>query len=100
MSNKGNDGFSGRENRTISGTEILGEEVCVTPEKIIPDANTRFDFTKMQLFISIPQASLHNQARGYIEPSLWDEGINAALLNYNFSGGVHSPVILIVIIIS
>ncbi|WP_163387229.1 fimbria/pilus outer membrane usher protein [Enterobacter ludwigii] len=65
----------------------LGEEVCVTPEKIIPDANTRFDFTKMQLFISIPQASLHNQARGYIEPSLWDEGINAALLNYNFSGG-------------
>lgn len=65
----------------------LEETECVTPEKVIPDAFTRFDFTKMQLFISIPQASLHNQARGYIDPSLWDEGINAALLNYNFSGG-------------
>ena len=65
----------------------LEETECVTPEKVIPDAFTRFDFTQMKLFISIPQASLHHQARGYIDPSLWDGGINAALLNYNFSGG-------------
>ncbi|MBA7843251.1 fimbria/pilus outer membrane usher protein [Klebsiella sp. RHBSTW-00484] len=65
----------------------LAEDECVAPEKAIQDAWARFDFTRMQLFISIPQASLHHQARGYIEPSLWDEGINAALLNYNFSGG-------------
>ena len=65
----------------------LHDEECVEPEKVIPNAWTRFDFTKMQLFISIPQASLHNPARGYIDPLLWDEGINAALLNYNFSGG-------------
>lgn len=62
-------------------------EECVSPEKTIPDARTRFDFTKMQLFISIPQVSLHNRARGYIDPSLWDDGITAAMLNYSFSGG-------------
>lgn len=65
----------------------LGEGECIEPEKVIHNASSRFDFTKMQLFISIPQASLHNQAQGYIDPSLWDEGINAALLNYSFSGG-------------
>ncbi|EBY6849592.1 fimbrial protein FimD [Salmonella enterica subsp. enterica] len=65
----------------------LDDDACVSPEQYIPGATTRFDFTKMQVFITIPQASMHNQARGYIDPSLWDEGINAALLNYNFSGG-------------
>lgn len=58
---------------------------CVVPGDIIPGANTHFIFTKMRLDISIPQASLINKARGYIDPELWDEGINAALLNYNFS---------------
>lgn len=65
----------------------LGDDACVSPEQYIPGATSRFDFTKMQVFITVPQASMHNQARGYIDPSLWDEGINAALLNYNFSGG-------------
>lgn len=62
-----------------------GDE-CISLETLIPDAYTKFNFTKMRLDISIPQASLNNKARGYIEPELWDEGINAALLNYNFSG--------------
>lgn len=29
---------------------------------------------------------MSNRARGYIPPELWDPGINAGLLNYNFSG--------------
>lgn len=65
----------------------LREDECIEVEKMIPNSWTRFDFTKMQLFISIPQASMKNQPRGYIDPSRWEDGINAALLNYNFSGG-------------
>ncbi|WP_413504030.1 fimbria/pilus outer membrane usher protein [Serratia grimesii] len=61
------------------------ENECVMLRGIIPDAYTLFTFTKMRLDISIPQASLFNKARGYIDPELWDEGINAAILNYNFS---------------
>jgi hypothetical protein len=34
-----------------------------------------------------------NRARGYIPPELWDHGINAGLLNYNFTGNnVHNDV--------
>ncbi|HGN9370287.1 TPA: fimbria/pilus outer membrane usher protein [Citrobacter pasteurii] len=48
--------------------------------------NTFFDFNKQQLQISIPQAALANDVRGYIPPEDWDEGINAVILNYDFTG--------------
>ena len=79
--------FIGVKMERYPALTALGDDECMAPEKVIPDASTRFDFTKMKLFISIPQASLHNLARGYIDPSLWDDGINAAMVNYNFSGG-------------
>lgn len=61
------------------------EDQCVMLGTVIPAAFTSFDFGKMRLDISVPQASVHNQARGYIKPELWDDGINAALLNYRFN---------------
>ncbi|HBU8668992.1 TPA: fimbrial biogenesis outer membrane usher protein, partial [Klebsiella oxytoca] len=40
-----------------------------------------------------PQAFMGNRARGYIPPELWDHGINAGLLNYNFTGNnVHNDI--------
>ncbi|CAI2536958.1 Outer membrane usher protein fimD precursor [Serratia ficaria] len=59
---------------------------CVNLPQAIPDAATRFDFENQRLYISIPQAALRNNVRGYIPPEEWDEGINALLLNYNFTG--------------
>jgi len=59
---------------------------CIKISEVIPMASTRFDFDKQRLYISIPQAALMNNIRGYIPPDEWDEGINAILLNYNFSG--------------
>lgn len=55
-------------------------------ESIIPDAAAHFDFEQQKLYISIPQAAMKSGARGYISPERWDEGINAALLNYSFTG--------------
>ncbi len=46
----------------------------------------RFDFAQQRLDISIPQAAMVASARGYIPPQYWDEGINALLLNYTFTG--------------
>lgn len=60
---------------------------CFSLGELIPQAETRFDFEKMQLHISIPQVSLQQRPRGWIAPELWDEGITAGLLSYNFSGG-------------
>lgn len=62
------------------------ESECVSPSEFISDAFTSFNFEKMRLNISIPQAAMSTSARGSISPELWDEGINAALLNYNLGG--------------
>lgn len=61
-------------------------ESRVNIESVIPAATTNFDFEHQRLDISIPQAALHNNARGYIPPEQWDEGVNALLMNYNFTG--------------
>ncbi|WP_241191044.1 fimbria/pilus outer membrane usher protein, partial [Klebsiella grimontii] len=46
-----------------------------------------------RLYLTVPQAFMGNRARGYIPPELWDHGINAGLLNYNFTGNnVHNDV--------
>ncbi len=59
---------------------------CVNLQKHISQSHVRFDFENMKLYISIPQADLHRSARGYIPSTLWDQGIPALLMNYNFSG--------------
>ncbi|MFP1740998.1 fimbrial biogenesis usher protein [Lonsdalea quercina] len=62
-----------------------GQE-CVALTHIIPDSRMTFDFELQRLNISLPQASLNNSGRGYIPPEQWDDGISAALLNYDFTG--------------
>ncbi|UJD82592.1 fimbrial biogenesis outer membrane usher protein [Serratia rubidaea] len=52
----------------------------------IPQADSQFDFGQQRLNLSIPQAALTSEARGYVDPSQWDQGLPAALLNYSFSG--------------
>lgn len=52
----------------------------------IPQASATFQFSTQRLLMSIPQAALDPQARGYVPPEQWDEGITTALLNYSLSG--------------
>lgn len=53
---------------------------------VIPSATTKFEFSSQRLMLSIPQAALKSEARGYVSPEQFDEGIPALLLNYRFSG--------------
>lgn len=55
-------------------------------DRYIPMAATDLRFSKLQLNVSIPQAAMNASARGYVDPSEWDEGVPAALLNYSMSG--------------
>ncbi|URQ61291.1 fimbrial biogenesis outer membrane usher protein [Pantoea alhagi] len=52
----------------------------------IHDAAARLDVNAQRLLLSIPQAALQYQARETVPPEQWDNGINALLLNYRFSG--------------
>lgn len=70
----------------LPGLKEKKADTCISLEKYIKGSATDFNFEQLKLYISIPQAILHNDARGYIPPDQWDEGINALLLNYNFTG--------------
>ena len=63
-----------------------GPTDCIDIADAIPAASVSFDFAQQRLNISIPQAAMVNNARGYIPPQNWDEGVNALLLNYTFTG--------------
>jgi len=59
---------------------------CLNFRALFPGANSFYDFSSQRLTLNFPQAVLQNGVRGYIPPEEWDEGINAALLNYTLTG--------------
>ena len=78
---------------SIKGIGALASDACVPLTETIKDATTRFDVGLQRLYLTVPQAFMGNRARGYIPPELWDHGINAGLLNYNFTGNnVHNDI--------
>ncbi len=70
---------------TASVKKMNTEQGCVDLSAI-PDAGFKFVFGSQKLLLSIPQTALDQNARGYIPPELWDEGITALMLNYSLSG--------------
>ncbi|MDQ8575558.1 fimbrial biogenesis usher protein, partial [Klebsiella aerogenes] len=75
----------------VNGMSALAADACVPLTELITDATTRFDVGQQRLYLTVPQAFMGNRARGYIPPEMWDDGINAGLLNYNFTGNnVHN----------
>lgn len=54
---------------------------------VIPDAFFSLDFPQLRLDVSIPQIALKPSVAGYSDPSLWDQGVPAMVLNYSLSGG-------------
>ncbi|MFS9380823.1 fimbrial biogenesis usher protein [Citrobacter sp. ANG330] len=76
----------GLNTAAVSGMNELAADACVPLTEMIPDATTRLDVGQQRLHLTIPQAFMGNQARGYIPPERWDHGITAGLLNYNFTG--------------
>ncbi len=62
---------------------LLPTEVfCDALANYVPDATVNFDAGEQVLEIGIPQAYLVRDPRGWVNPELRDNGINAARLNY------------------
>lgn len=66
--------------------ETLARQSCIDIKKYVPEASVNYNFNLQRLDMSIPQIWIRSDARGYIPPSEWDEGITAAYLNYNLNG--------------
>lgn len=70
----------------VKSLQSVDNKACVNPVPLIDGTIWSFDANKLALNISIPQIYLNTAAYDYISPSRWDEGINAMMVNYDFSG--------------
>ena len=59
---------------------------CTPLQDRLTDASSEFNVGQQHLSLSVPQIYVGRMARGYVSPDLWEEGINAGLLNYSFNG--------------
>jgi outer membrane usher protein len=51
--------------------------------ELIPQATATFDMGEQRLDVSVPQAMMSRNARGWVDPKFWDDGVPAATLQYN-----------------
>jgi outer membrane usher protein len=70
----------------VKSLQGVGDKACVNPVPLIEGSTWLLDANKLALNITIPQIYLNTAALDYISPSRWDEGINAMMVNYDFSG--------------
>lgn len=81
----------------IKQPEIVGEKAvlkrgdeesddCLNLPALIDQSRVEFDMGDQRLDITVPQAWVNKGYEGYVEPSLWESGIPAALLSYNING--------------
>lgn len=59
---------------------------CLDLAALVEGASVTVDAGEQRLEVSIPQAMLHRNPRGYVSPERWDRGVNAGFLDYNLSG--------------
>lgn len=55
---------------------------CLDLAQLDTQAQATYDSGQMLLQVSIPQSHMQSGKRGYVDPSLWDYGVNAAFVNY------------------
>ncbi|MDF3863928.1 fimbrial biogenesis outer membrane usher protein [Pseudomonas denitrificans (nom. rej.)] len=61
-------------------------EDCLDLATLIEGASAAIDVGEQRLEVSIPQAMLQRNPRGYVSPERWERGVNAGFLDYNLSG--------------
>ncbi|QML55228.1 outer membrane usher protein [Escherichia coli] len=68
----------------VKRDETLGD--CLNIVEMIPQSSVRYDVNDQRLDIDVPQAWVMKNYQNYVDPSLWEDGINAAMLSYNVNG--------------
>jgi outer membrane usher protein len=58
---------------------------CALLEEHIDNARAALDTGELRLDITLAQVLLRRSPRGYVSPKLWDAGVNAGVLGYNFN---------------
>lgn len=58
---------------------------CLNLDVAIPQSSISYNSNDQRLDINVPQIWLQKTYANYVDPSLWDEGINAAMLSYSLN---------------
>lgn len=58
---------------------------CMPVQQRMANAYGSYDGANLRYDLSIPQVFLRREARGYVNPALWDRGINAGFVGYSFN---------------
>jgi len=58
--------------------------VCAPLGEIVPGAATVYDAGEQRLNVTAPQSAMLRRVRGYVSPALWDDGITAGMLQYDY----------------
>jgi len=72
-------------NPNVQPTLQGGSQLCTPIEGMFDGASANYDSGALRLDIVAPQVVMRREARGYVDPSLWDNGIPAATLQYNYN---------------
>ncbi|WP_434641102.1 fimbria/pilus outer membrane usher protein [Klebsiella sp. I138] len=65
--------------------KLKSEHACVQPQDIAADLVASYDVSMQRINVQSPQIYLLRNARGYVSPELWDNGITAATLQYDYN---------------
>lgn len=74
-----------RSEQEVKAHTLTSDTLCGDIAASIPGAALSFNESTQTLTLSVPQLFMNNAARGYVDPSQWDSGVNAGILGYSFS---------------
>jgi outer membrane usher protein len=66
--------------------EKVGDEsICINITQSLNGASWEYDSGTQELSLAVPQIYIERRPGGYVDPSLWEEGITAAILSYDLN---------------
>ena len=75
---------SGIDTKTLDKVQE-DDASCIDIKKAFPGATVSYDSGKQALDLNFPQVYVLKRPAGYVDPSLWENGIPAALLSYDMN---------------
>ncbi|EBX1353129.1 outer membrane usher protein [Salmonella enterica subsp. enterica serovar Okatie] len=77
---------AGVDTKTISSDYGADDNTsCVDIKKYYPGASANYDTGKQALDLNFPQIYILKRPAGYVDPSLWEDGVPAALVSYDMN---------------
>ena len=73
------------EQLQIVAASAKDADACIQVQERMADAFGNYDSGNLRYDLSIPQVNLRREARGFVNPALWDRGINAGFVGYSFN---------------